>query len=78
MCGINGIFAYGDQMPFAEAIGDDEIGCFVGSPTVDNIKNALQCFFDGPINFKSLDCKHFTWRKVDKKALPFYLPVSGT
>lgn len=63
-----------------EAIGDGESGFFVSDPTVDNIKDALQCFLDGQINFNGVSCRQFaeqfTWQKVVEKALPFYLPVS--
>lgn len=65
-----------------EAIGDGESGFFVDDPTVDNIKNALQCFLDGQISFNAQNCKHFaeefTWQKVVKKALPFYLQGKNT
>ncbi len=65
-----------------EAIGDGESGFFVDNPTVDNIKNALQCFLEGQISFKAQNCKHFaekfTWQKVVKKALPFYFQGKNT
>ena len=59
-----------------EAIGDGESGFFVNEPTVENIKDALQKFLKGDINFNSQTCRQFaekfTWQRVVEKALPFY------
>jgi len=64
-----------------EAIGDGKSGFFVSDPTVNNIKDALQSFLDGQINFNGDSCRHFaeqfTWQKVVEKALPFYLPAKS-
>jgi phosphatidylinositol alpha-1,6-mannosyltransferase len=65
-----------------EAISNGESGFFIDEPSVDNIKNALQCFLDGQISFSAKDCRRFaeqfTWRKVVEKALPFYLQGKNT
>jgi phosphatidylinositol alpha-1,6-mannosyltransferase len=60
-----------------EAISDGESGFFVDEPTVENIKDALQTFLKGDINFNSQTCRQFaekfTWQRVVEKALPFYI-----
>lgn len=59
-----------------EAISDGESGFFVEEPTVNNIKDALQQFLKGNMDFNSQTCRHFaerfTWQRVVEKALPFY------
>ncbi len=65
-----------------EAIGDRESGFFVDEPTVENIKDALQKFLKGDINFNSQTCRQFaekfTWQRVVEKALPFYKPEQNS
>ncbi len=65
------------QAGASEAIGDGESGFFVDEPTVENIKDALQKFLKGDINFNSQTCRQFaekfTWQRVVEKALPFYI-----
>ena len=65
------------QAGASEAIGDGESGFFVDEPTVENIKDALQKFLKGDINFNSQTCRQFaekfTWQRVVEKALPYYL-----
>ena len=65
------------QAGAVEAISDGESGFFVEEPTVENIKNALQQFLQGDMNFNSQTCRHFaerfTWQRVVEKALPYYL-----
>jgi phosphatidylinositol alpha-1,6-mannosyltransferase len=65
------------QAGAVEAIGDGESGFFVDEPTIENIKDALQQFLKGDMNFNSQTCRHFaeqfTWQRVVEKALPYYL-----
>ncbi len=65
-----------------EAISDGESGFFVDEPTVENIKDALQKFLKGNMDFNSQSCRHFaerfTWQRVVEKALPFYNPIQDS
>jgi phosphatidylinositol alpha-1,6-mannosyltransferase len=65
------------QAGATEAISDGESGFFVDEPTIENIKDALQQFLKGDMNFNSQTCRHFaeqfTWQRVVEKALPYYL-----
>ena len=70
------------QAGAVEAISDEESGFFVEEPTVENIKDALQQFLKGSMNFNSQTCRHFaeqfTWQRVVEKALPFYIPEQNS